>query len=103
MQGSAAYLIGLGRRGSHPTGGGGHLGKCFRHATTHVGQCGTGTEQMGTVALSVSPRGASTATVLAPSTYAIEGSHLTLLMCDVFGASCDALQSDREIGFLQET
>ena len=57
-QGSAAYLIGLGRRGSHPTGGGGHLGKCFRHAPTHVGQCGTGTEQMGTVALSVSPRGA---------------------------------------------
>jgi len=56
VQKSAAYLIGLGRRGSHPTGGGGHLGKCFKHAPTYVGQCGTGTEQMGTVALSVSPQ-----------------------------------------------
>ena len=29
-----------------------------------------------------------------------EGSHLTSLMRDVFDASCDALQSYREIGFL---
>jgi len=40
----------------HPTGGGMHLGKCFIHASANADQCGTGTEQAGAVALSVSPR-----------------------------------------------
>ena len=36
-----------------------HLGECFMHAPAYAGQCGTGVEQMGMVALSVSPRRAS--------------------------------------------
>ena len=56
---SSACHIDLGCRGFHPTGGEECLGKCFMHAPAYAGQCGTGVGQVGSLALPVSPWGAS--------------------------------------------
>ena len=59
--------ISLGHRGSHPTGGGGHLGKCFMHTPASAGQCGTGIEQTDSVVLiCVTPGGTSMSYPLKP-------------------------------------